>query len=501
MSLVHRFCRAAVLSAALISGTLAASGWAADYVLTIGGGYSPQGNQISLEKNVHYFQELLAQEKPGIQHDVYFSDGQSPGRDLQFNDPDQPVPEANRLMAEIFANTNYLGLAYRNSEIPGVRGESNRENLDRWFHEVGSTLQSGDRLLIYVTAHGGKSGDKQNAHNTKLYLWEREEITVAELEKHLDRLPEGVQVAVVMVQCYAGGFSNLIFNDARPGAGLSEQLRCGFFATTHERPAAGCTPDINEEDYHEYSSYFWAALHGSTRTGQAIERPDYDDDGQVSFEEAHAYVLLHSSTIDIPVKTSDAFLREYSTLKNEPELLTAHAAYDQLLALASPSERMVLEGLSTELELVGADRVQQAEALAKTLQEQRKELASSNRQKNRQLGQHKRAIQRDLKAEWPELSNLLNPAAVELLSTRAVQFVATIKSHSNYSDMARLQAEIAAQENARLDLERRWVKTQRFIRTAENVALAANLPKVAPEGIVARYHQLLSAERGTLSTR
>lgn len=501
MSLVNQLCCATVLSVALLSSTLAAPGWGADYVLTIGGGYSPQGNQISLEKNVHYFQELLAHQKPGVQHDVYFSDGQSPGRDLQYNDPDAPLPEANRLMAEIFASANHLGLAYRNSEIPGVRGASNRENLDRWFHEVGSTLQSGDRLLIYVTAHGGKSSDKQNAHNTKLYLWNREELTAAELEKHLDRLPEGVQVAVVMVQCYAGGFSNVIFNDARPDAGLSEQLRCGFFATTHERPAAGCTPDINEEDYHEYSSYFWAALHGTTRTGQAIEQPDYNGDGQISFDEAHAYVLLHSSTIDIPVKTSDAFLREYSTLKDEPELLTAHTSYDQLLALASPSERAVLEGLSAELQLVGTDRVRQAEALAKTLQDQRKELGSSIRQKNRELGRHRRAIQRDLKAEWPELANLLNPEAVALLTTHATQFVAAVKSHPNYSALAQLQEEIAAQEAERLNLERHWVKTQRFIRTAENVALAANLPQAAPAALVDRYHQLLTAERGTLSTR
>ena len=42
--------------------------------------------------------------------------------------------------------------------------------------------------------------------------------------------------------------------------------------TVHDRPAAGCTPDINEANYAEYSSYFIAALSGIDRLGQTIDR-------------------------------------------------------------------------------------------------------------------------------------------------------------------------------------------------------------------------------------
>src|SRR5207247_1966972 len=90
--------------------------------------------------------------------------------------------------------------------------------------------------------------------------------------------------------------------------------RCGFFATTHDRMAAGCTADVMEESYQDYSTYFFAALDGKTRTGERVTGCDYDGDGVVSWEEAHAYALLTSDTVDISMMTSDNFLRMYSKL-------------------------------------------------------------------------------------------------------------------------------------------------------------------------------------------
>ncbi len=80
------------LAAGTICG-IAAPTAAKDYYLTIGGGFSPASNQVSLEKNVQFFSRLLADRYPGgTAHDIYFSDGDSPHRDLQFFDPAQDVP-------------------------------------------------------------------------------------------------------------------------------------------------------------------------------------------------------------------------------------------------------------------------------------------------------------------------------------------------------------------------------------------------------------------------
>ncbi|MGB1927625.1 MAG: hypothetical protein ACPHL6_13885, partial [Rubripirellula sp.] len=290
----------------------ASTSQAKNYFLTIGGGYLPSGNQASLERNVLYFQRTLKQQFDlEVPHDIYFADGNDSSADLQVMDR-QRVPEPNQLMAEFFGTRRYLGVGYRDHDIPGVLESTKPENLKKWFEEKGSKLEPGDRLFIYVTSHGNGSSDKKQPHNTTIATWGRTSLSVKEMAKSLDLLNEQVNVVVVMVQCHAGGFARLVYKDADPEQGVSPQRRIGFFATVHDRPAAGCTPDINEANYAEYSSYFFAALTGIDRLGQTIEKPDFDQDGTISFEEAHAYVILTANTIDFPLKTSDIFLDQFS---------------------------------------------------------------------------------------------------------------------------------------------------------------------------------------------
>src|SRR3954447_20239671 len=286
-----------LLSACLLCLISLPSGAAArDFFLTIGGGHSRDSNQASLEKNVLFYQQLLKEQNvPAAQQSFYFASGVASNKDVQAIDAGS-LPKANRLMAEFFGTQRDLGLHYRASEVPGVRGATTRENIQNWFAGVGSTLKSGDRLILYVTAHGEKSEDAENPYETSIMLWNDEKLTVSEFVALLDSLPEGVSVVAVMVQCYTGGFARMIFDKADPKNGLAKQNRCGFFATVHDREAAGCTPDVDESTYVEYSTYFWEALAGHTRTGKAITAPDYDGDGHVSFAEAHAYTVLNADT-------------------------------------------------------------------------------------------------------------------------------------------------------------------------------------------------------------
>ena len=335
---------------------------AKDFFLTIGGGSSPAGNQASLEKNVLFYQRLLREQKQDLLHnDIYFADGLATGHDLQVMDRDS-VPRANRLMAEFFGSQRNLGLLYRNHEVAGVRGDTNPENLRRWFADVGSTMQSGDRLVMYVTAHGNSSDDRDSPYDTNISLWNNRNIKVSEVVDLLDKLPQGIRVFAVIVQCHAGGFARFIYNEGDPDKGLSTQQRCGFFATVHDRPAAGCTSEINKATYVEYSTYFREAISGHTRTGHPIDVPDYDGDGGVSFAEAHAYTVLTADTIDLPITTSGEFPGIESLFANDrhPELLSADATWDTILQLASPSERAILEGLSEQLMLTGGNRIEDA---------------------------------------------------------------------------------------------------------------------------------------------
>ena len=115
---------------------------ARDFFLTIGGGHSRESNQASLEKNVLFYQQLLKEQNvPAAQQSVYFAAGPAGGKDVQAIDADS-LPKANRLMAEFFGTERDLGLHYRTSEVPDIRGATTRENIEKWFKDVGPTLKS-----------------------------------------------------------------------------------------------------------------------------------------------------------------------------------------------------------------------------------------------------------------------------------------------------------------------------------------------------------------------
>jgi hypothetical protein len=487
-SLVRRF----VCVAALLLG--AASAEAKDYFLTIGGGNSPPGNQVSLEKNVLYFQRVLIELGMVIErHDILFSDGDDPGRDLQFDDPAYAPPEANLWLARLFNQEDGLRDQFRSHQVPAVRGPATRASIERWFDEIGTQLIGDDRLFIYFTGHGGK-GDEVN-HNI-IHLWNKEKMTVEDLVTQLDKLPTSLPVVLVMVQCYSGGFANTIFQHAKNKDGVTSADRCGFFATVPDRVAAGCTADIDEEHYQEYSSFFWAALAGQGRTGKPVPRPDFDGDGSTSLAEAHAYSLLESDTIDISIKTSDALLRAFSKTKvdKNDQLITADTSYEKLLALAGPCERAVLAGLSEKLGLTGDERTKAARELAEAIKKQKGDVERRKGERNKQFRAVAGEIVGLLKQRWPELENRWHGKVQEVLTGDPGALLAAIQSHPKWSDCQRLHDEVAQLSNEALDLERKWVKTQRFVYVAESVALAANLSGLADPTVVARYEALTKAE-------
>jgi hypothetical protein len=478
---------------AIVGGSPVAAG--RDFFLVIGGGYAPSGNQASLEKNVLFFERLLQEQRvEPAQQAVYFADGLATGADLQVRDV-EAVPKANQLMAEFFGDDDGLGLYYRNHTVPGVRGSTNEANITRWFAEVGPAMQRGDRLVLYVTAHGARSNDRENPYQTAISLWDGDELRVAELVQLLDQLPEGVSVVAIMVQCYTGGFARFIYNGADPAQGLSSQPRCGFFATVHDRVAAGCTPDVDKASYVEYSSYFWEALGGRAQTGEVVAPPDYDGNGRVTFDEAHAYTVLHADTIDLPLRTSGEFLSVESQFADEehPDLLAGEAPYDVVLGLATPPERAILEGLSAELGLEGAGRIEAAEDAGR-------ESRGRFRRGGRGGGSRRRAarlretIAEDLEERWPALANAYNPGVIELLTTRSEEFIAAVEGHPRYREY---RQQMDAQAGGP-DPDKRRVKYERFVATAEDVILRENLQRLGDAAKIAQYEAIVAAESTTL---
>lgn len=488
--------RRAALAASILNVVLSTSApvIAADHFLTIGGGNAANNNQVSLEKNVMYLQRFLsAAGLDSAPHEILFADGNAGERDIEFDDPKREPPRINQLLARVFNHEAGLYAHYRGHEIPRIWGAATHEAIKRWLETIGAKLPDGDRLIIYFTGHGGHGNPPRN---TNFALWHEPSMSVNEFAGLLDRLPPGVAVVLVMVQCFSGGFADAIYGGGDPAHGMSPRSRCGFFATTFDRTAAGCTPDIDEEDYHDYSTSFWAALYGRTRTGQAAASADYDGDGRISLAEAHAYALITSDTVDISLKTSDEFLRRYSSFRpNDPNrLLTPDIGFEPLLKLASPADRAVLIALAGQLQLGPPGGVQSARSLAGALESRRKLIEDQKHRVEKDHDSLRPALQSVLRQRWPELDNLFNPQAMKLIQFEGEQMIRAVESIPSYARFQKQESELERLETESLDLERKWVKCQRFIRAAENVTLAANLPLVATPQVQQRYQELLAAE-------
>ncbi len=468
-----------------------------DHFLVIGGGYAPSGNQASLERNVLFWQRVLAEKRVTLEDQcVFFADGDDLDEDLQVIDR-KSIPKANRWMAEFFGSQSDLGLSYRNHRIPNVKGKSSLNNIRGWFSDAGQSMNNGDRLMIYVTSHGNDSRTRSEPYNTSISLWDGERLDVVEFVKLLDTLPEGVRVNVVMVQCHAGGFARFVYNEGNPDRGLSKQARCGFFATVHDRPAAGCTPDIDETTYVEYSTYFWEAIAGHNRVNQPIEPPDYNEDGKISFDEAHAYTILHSDTIDLPINTSGEFLGIESRFQDDkhPDLLPRELEYDEVLKLATPSERAILNGLSDQLELSGENRLRDAE---RHTNENRSRGSSRGRYRGRPeapADRLRREIASHLRRRWPELANLMNPVAIEMVTTRSEEFIQAVEGHP---DFARYQ-ELLRADSQQLDEREKRVKYERLVMAIENVILRENLMRLGDANAIDHFQKIVENESGAIA--
>ena len=531
-----------VATAVLIAGVQA---HATDYFLTLGGGIGATHNQLSIERNVIFQQSVLAEKRPDHpEHIVLFSDGDDPAPDVEARDPNyaETCPEARRIMAELFSDED-PDLVYRTHEIPNVNGPSQNSTVKRQLRLLAGKLKAGDRLVIYATGHGGAAESayddyyyydeddmdfetEENEYDTSFYFYDGENVTASEFTAWLDHVPSEVEVVLVMVQCYAGGFSHTIFHHADAELGISSHARCGFFAQVHDRGAAGCTPNANESEYQEYSSYFWGALAGRNRTGDTTITADYDGDGKVTFAEAHTYAVIESDTLDIPVRTSDSFLREYSSLgkeksdeeaadenplgklfgmlANKPaaakdeELLKLEGAISSLKELARPEQRAILEQLTEKLEL-GEHATLESISLVVTKVEAEKKVAQVKYGSDyERYTTAREKLQEELQQMWPELTATYSPVAMALVTERSDEFLSKVKGLAAYEAYSRAKEHRDRYEAEYQALVHREVKLQRLLMTCKSIVLRANLPKLMPQEIVDRYEKLVASENGSL---
>lgn len=485
-----------IVATALI-GILPSPARPADHVLMIGGGPSAETSQLSIEQNMVYFlQSLGDMGRSDLRPQVFFASGGSvPDVCLRAMDR---LPKAHRLLAEILGHRNAVELVYRLNQIAPVDGPARRESIMGALDRKGNELAAGDRLVIYVSGHGGKG---EPTANGLLSTWERGEISVKDLGEALDRFKPEVEVVVVMVQCYSGAFANIIFEGGNPDRPVARHRRAGFFATVDSRPAAGCSADTKIADYKEYSTSFLAALSGKSRQGEAIEADDIDSDGAISFVEAHAYAVETSPTIDICYRTSDRYLQTQSRLDpTDPELVGEQAELEELLKYADPIRRHSLEFLANELKLPATNTIKEANRISKRLSFDRRRAKQPRYDAQDEAERLARKIEEDLLIRWPFLESGWHPQTQALLAERPEEVIDAIESHVAFDKWEKANRRVEELTEADLEKERQWARYQRLLLVAKSIAREENLRRERDQAKIDKYRQIVAMESATLRT-
>lgn len=493
-------------------------------VLVIGGGYSASGNQVSLESNVKYFRNI--QNIIGLgnaQTHTFFADGKDKGRDLQFFDPKFHIPQINLIFAELFGKTKGIANQYRTNNL-NPDDSSSIKSLDNWFN-LQKKMTGNQKNIIYFTGHGGKGANKTQ-YDTTAYLWDNEKLKVTDFVKKLDQLPIQQSTILIMVQCYSGGFANVLFQDGDPQKELSKHLRAGFFSTVQSRVAAGCTPDIREEKYQEYSTSFWEALSGISRMGENVIQPDFNSDGKTSLMEAHSYVSINSNTIDIPLKTSDILLRKYlpnefkpkkilpktsniiekylpkifnkdtSSPKDNEKIELSTISKANLLKLANPEEKAVFLGLSKKIGLKENIPDEEIKSLTEKYKKEREEIQKKKKTALDQKNKYRDSLRKKLLSQYPEVSNPYHPTTLLLLSTaQQKKIIEIVNKEKLWQKLITEKEKVDLFESHRFAIEKKEVKIMRLKKCMENIILAHKLKLQASAEQIDRYNLIINLER------
>jgi hypothetical protein len=266
----------------------------------------------------------------------------------------------------------------------------------------------------------------------------------------------------------------------------------GFFAAVKERVAAGCTPELDEAEYHDFTSYFVAALTGRDRLGRAVTGADYNRDRKVTTDEAYCYTLIHDASIDVPICTSDVLVRRLVT---KPDEETFKTKYSDVKKWATPAQRAALEELSKILDLSGEDRAATAYARfnAPPAPSAENPLAAARRA----FGQARQEGRSFLLGRFPDLRDA-NAPGYAAARREAAELVERRVNEGEYKALMEADAAMEKAQDEAYKKEIADARMTRFVRLFKTVALTREVKQNGEPAMKKRLEKLLAAESRTL---
>ncbi len=462
---------------------------AEDHLLIVGGGPYPQDSQVSIERNVQWIESLTAS-IPFASHQIYFAGGPAGPPDVVLNATEDPTVQRWLPLARVFGEQASARQILRWNGVRGNLASATSERVTRALEESIAQMQPGDDLLFVYNGHGAMDQSSDTSYNS-LRLWGESRLNVRQFAAILDQTPQDATVRYILPQCFSGGFQSALVGepgnprlaDVRPG-------RCGFFSVAENVVAEGCTAGVEVGDYRDYSTYFFAALSGKTRTGEPLSRdPDRDENGHVSLSEAHEYSYTEGSSTDVPRATSEYYLELWqpsssrwhsflSPADDNPYAWRARRLAENLGLTAESGPTLAAEALTRRLELDREARSARVE-LARLLDEE---------------SGIRREIFDDLRHQWPAADEPGDSPYASFIASQPDAAVDWARRHALYPALLEAQERIEQAELISLEIQRMAAGITRIQRALKLSALREDFQRRASDAERDTYQSLEKCE-------
>jgi hypothetical protein len=474
--------------ACLLALAVAAPAPAADHFLLVGGGPTPQESQVSIENNVVWIEaEMTRRSFTSCQ--TLFASGASGRPDVVLHSPNDAAVARWLPLARLHGVQGPGASIYRPGLVAPRGGAATAERVGAELRRALSSLGPGDGLFLVYSGHG--SEEPADTSRNALRLWGESRLDVRTFTDILGSAPPAATVRYLFPQCHSGAFARSILKRAAaPASGAVAANRCGFFSVADDRIAEGCTPSVDAGDYRDYSTFFFAALSGRTRAGEALSRdPDDDRDGRVSLLEAHAYAFTEGLSTDLPRTTSEYFLELW-----EPWYLRWHT----FVGVSSENHYFQLArrlGERLGLDTSGAARLSRQAAARRGDVERRIEgVEASLRRSKQEEAPLREALLQDFEREWPNATHAHSAAYVRFVESEAPEAIEWLRRRPEFSNLTRLQEGIAAFELDALALHREAASFDRVRRALRLATILEHFEGTASDEERRAYERLRLCE-------
>ncbi|ASJ70243.1 hypothetical protein [Granulosicoccus antarcticus] len=480
-----------LLTASALSLLYSGSALSTEAVL-IGGGYNVHGSQGQIELNVKWVQSIL--ETQNITVDTYFTDGDEPGADVHYVVVPEQGQSRTEPLARVFYDWVLENRRYREHSVPNVLGSTRRNELEPKLRDIIERTDDQDLLLVY-NGHGSQS--MTTPDRVTLNLWDDTTLTARELHEMLE--PRTAPFRFVFTQCYSGGFHRLAYKESQKGLELNSTPRCGFTAESAYRLAEGCSASIDTDDYRDYTTYFFAALAGEDRNGQATSHnPDANKDGITTLREAHLYTLEQAVSTDLSRSTSEDYLDQwqpwYLRWLPSPAILPDNEYSRMFAQLASQYEIDTPVGTAAVDTAAGAAPAAIRQKLALNDQQQQATIEQRHLLEN-QIGRKQIELQLALMQHWPELMGPYTGAYQTLASNGSLLLIADqISQMPDYSSLVEAQTQFADLDLELLEQERLGTQLHKLIRLRQLALLKQQISEYGSNQEQLDYHSLVACE-------